>query len=301
MGIRLHGDVDKAREYIGLAIQEMYKLKIYMGFNNLLSYRRFFENEQGAKIETSVSVNIEQTDIFVPIKKVVKKEELLVWEPWNGSQEDLCLNHTWRVGMTDPNLQRHDYGICDGSFTLDPPVFHPSYPDVPAHTVKVTDLYWLLVGGGALSSAFWKEPAGSYAGHGYVNYRSSYAEWQASLDTVNGTLHEGFRNLRFDLITAFEGFQEGDFLPNTSFIAVELTDVNSNFVRLYFKADPAYLTAIGQSAYLIGSGIVDVVFSDWGLDSDLARMLIITYSDFLWEEGNYDRKTSYQCNSINFY
>ena len=229
-------------------------------------------------------------------KPPTRKEEVRPWEPWDGINSNLCVDHTWRAGMTDPGLHRHEWGYCDASFTLDPPVYDPGYPDVPAHHVDVTDLYWLDLSGGALKSSFWREPAGSVAS-GYINYRSSYMEWQASLDTVTPDTHIGKRTLRFDITAEFVGLPEGDYLPNTSFVAVELTDVNSNFVRVYFKADPAYLTAIGQSAFLIGDGLVDVAFDDWGLDSDLSKILILTYSDF----SDDNRVVNYNLNYIDLF
>ena len=297
--IKKSGDVFAAEAYRHYAIRNLNTLRHQMTFSNLkqaIAPPLKFDN--GVVITCSINHGTEIANIHYPIEIQVREiKEPIFWEPWDGSTDNLCVKHTWRCGMTDPNLQRHDFAYCDGSFTLDPPVYHPSYPDVPAHHVDVINLYWLDLSGGWLKSSFWREPAGSYAGYGYVNYRTSYMEWQASLDTVNPTLHQGKRNLQVKINTNFVGFQEGDFLPNFSVIAIELTDVNSNFVRLYLKADPAYLTSIGQSDYLVGDGIVNIAFSDWGLDSDLAKIFLFTYSDF----SDDNRIVNYQCDYIDLY
>ena len=275
-------------------------------FQNLQQNQKVLRYPNGEVAHIRSVFGIVMVDVYAPPtivapsapeeEKPVLEEKQKHWEDWDGSNSSICVDHTWRVGMTDPGLYRHEWAYCDGSFTLDPPTFHASYPDVPAHHVDVTGLYWLDLSGGELTSSFWREPAGSES-IGYINYRSSYMEWQASLDTVQPTLHEGGRAIQFDISTEFEGLPEGDYLPNKSFIAVELTDVNTNFVRLYFKADPAYLTAIGQSAFLIGDGLVDVDFEDWGLDSDIVKLLLLNYSDF----SDSDRVSKYTLKYIDIF
>jgi hypothetical protein len=226
------------------------------------------------------------------------------WEPWDGTKDNMCVNHTWFAGMADSQMLRHERGECDGSFTLAPPDYE-SFP-VPdpssIHYVTVTDLYWLELEGGVLTSSMWKEPAGASDESGWwISYTSSYMEWQHAWDTVDPGVHIGARNIRFDIDTEFIGFPEGSYFPNWGYIAVQLIDANDNVAFLVFRGDDDLVAAVGGSEYLVGDGIVDIKFEDWGLDSDLRQLIIFNYSDFLWEEGNYDRKQVYNCRSIHLY
>ncbi len=285
-------------------------------FQSLPQIRKTIEYPTGEVVHLSSVFGTVMVDVYSPgvaaipaveqREEVREREEARPWEPWDGSTDAMCLNHTWRVGMVATDLLRHDWAYCDGSFTLDPPVY--DFPPGPPYTrcgeVTVTNLYWLDLSGGALKSSMRKTEAGNYNTSDCATYSSSYVEWKALLDTVGPTLHEGKRGLIFDIVTEFEGAQEDEAYPLYSFIAVELTDnvfPDPNFVRLYFKADPLYLASIGQSDKFVGDGIVNIKFSDWGLTGDLAEILILNYNTMLWEVGNYDRLSKYICNSIDFF
>jgi hypothetical protein len=283
-------------------------------FQNLQQNRKLIEYPTGEVVYLSNVFGALTVDVHSPERlpaparvqeiRRLEGDELRPWEPWAGATSNLCIDHTWRVGLFATDGLRHDYAYCDGSLPLAPPVY--DYPPTTGACapVTVTGFYWLDLSGGTLKSSMYKTTAGIYDVLGSkvcAVYQSSYTEWRAALDTVGPTRHEGKRSLRFDIATEFEGFQEDEAYPNFSFIAVELTDVNANFVRLYFKADPLYLTDIGQSSFLIGDGVVDIAFSDWGLDSDLKIMLITNFNTMLWEPGNFDRLSKYEINYIDFF
>jgi len=315
--INLHGDRIKAQGLLGVALQEMQKLENYMSFNRLLtSYRIYRGSDVAYVIQTSIHVNIKRIDIYFPIILVQLEEKKIFWEPWNGAKDAICFDHTWRVGMYDTTLFRHDWAYCDGAFTLDPPNYDlpPTFPGHQCAPVNVTDLYWLNLAEGILRSDMRKTTAGNYfvsPNTHCVAYTNSYIEWQASLDTLRNNEHQGKENIQFDITCLYTGTFDDDSadpgrFPLYSAVYVELTDVDSNFVRLYFKADLPFLNATGQTAYLIGDGIVTINLRDWGLMGDIARIFLSTHNDLLYDDDsgsgdNWDRLVSYECKSIDIF
>lgn len=233
-----------------------------------------------------------------------------VWEPWNGSVDNICFTNVWEVGVGSISATYYKYKLCEA----------PAVDNLPSCPTCRDPFWWYGVSDSSITCTDF------YSAHlntsGSEHWFLNWAFWSRQEQEVPYAT-DGFVIVEINIEAWFEGnltFYDGYRYAG---VALSLRDTAGNIAVVYFKADEwwidnqiadyyssypqfAYQSGLGftpaeiKDKFLIGDGFKSINIREYGLTGDLFTMSLIAETNY----NNDDmasvnaRTVSYNCDYI---
>jgi len=334
--IRLFGDKERARDFYGLAMQQMEVLLNLMSFRDIKIDVRKLRIENDGWIKLSVNYDAKLIEIYYPPGYEVRKEEKKRWEPWNGGRNYICVDHLWeftmRTGLSYPvafhSTVTDYYGAAPQPGSGYPGIAAGTNPSLcnleytwPVSGSEVDHFYWPHIGDGKLQCTVYPEQANAY-----YDYRGFNVIWDNRTtggspgDPINPYTNANaqFCELSVNVFADADegyGFSEPATVLLSSATAFYMSDGSNVFVwylgidQLLYNdngfippGDRPYISTLGDAFNVGANGVFVLQLSDYGFTGDIVRVgFNFEYPGLLGKKGDPGRNMVLICDYIDFY
>jgi len=314
---RFYGDEKRAETFSAYALQKFNQMLDSMEFNDVKTLRLRIPIDPLGKVAGFIDLYKSYDINIISILAEGEEKEIVEeirprWEPWNGTNDYICVNHNWEVIM---QTDIYTFPATYHSNVNDYPTYNDSICNVnytwPATGGEENHFYWFNLAGGFLTCTVYQSLAKLPSDY----YQTFHVAYDYSADTINTPDNIGAQYLELAARAWADGLAFGTTYPNVSYCAFWARDENNNywvwylaideqFYNVLYAQDPTHQSFIGDLGFSTGSSGAPIILklSDYNFDSDI-KYCGFTFETYLGEKDTPGggRNTMLSCDYIDFY